>query len=140
MTMFEENVMLLPGRTVSLYSQPFFTGTAGYKMCARVYLNGDGLGMNTHMSLFFAVMKGNYDELQQWPFAKKVTLSLLDQCGGGKHLSDTFSADPSSSSFQKPTREVNVACGSPLFAAQYLVEGPPYLVEDTIFIKVEVGK
>nr|XP_026693565.1 TNF receptor-associated factor 3-like isoform X2 [Ciona intestinalis] len=32
------------GRTLSLYSQPFYTSRYGYKMCARVYLNGDGMG------------------------------------------------------------------------------------------------
>ena len=46
------------GRTLSLYSQPFYTGRFGYKMCARVYLNGDGMGKTTHMSLFFVVMRG----------------------------------------------------------------------------------
>ena len=28
------------GRTPSLYSPPFYTNRAGYKMCARIYLNG----------------------------------------------------------------------------------------------------
>jgi len=32
------------GRTLSLYSQPFYTSRYGYKMCARIYLNGDGMG------------------------------------------------------------------------------------------------
>ena len=34
------------GRTLSLYSQPFYSSRFGYKMCARVYLNGDGMGKN----------------------------------------------------------------------------------------------
>ena len=46
------------GRTLSLYSQPFYSSRFGYKMCARVYLNGDGMGKTTHMSLFFVVMRG----------------------------------------------------------------------------------
>jgi len=45
------------GRVLSLYSQPFYTSRYGYKMCARVYLNGDGTGRNTHLSLFFVVMQ-----------------------------------------------------------------------------------
>nr|XP_039248065.1 TNF receptor-associated factor 5-like isoform X1 [Styela clava] len=32
------------GRTLSLYSQPFYTSRYGYKMCTRIYLNGDGMG------------------------------------------------------------------------------------------------
>lgn len=44
------------GKTLSLYSQPFYTGYFGYKMCARVYLNGDGMGKGTHLSLFFCYL------------------------------------------------------------------------------------
>lgn len=44
------------------------------KMCARVYLNGDGMGKGTHLSLFFVVMRGEYDALLPWPFKQKVPL------------------------------------------------------------------
>ena len=46
--------------------------SAGYKMCARLYLNGDGMGKGTHVSLFFVVMRGAYDALLKWPFRQKV--------------------------------------------------------------------
>jgi len=46
------------GRIPSLHSQPFFAGP--YKLCARVYLNGDGAGYGTHVSLFFVVMQASY--------------------------------------------------------------------------------
>lgn len=61
------------GKTLSLYSQPFFTNRYGYKMCARVYLNGDGIGKDSHVSLFFVIMKGDYDALLSWPFRQKVS-------------------------------------------------------------------
>ena len=57
---------------MSLYSQPFYTGRYGYKMCGRVYLNGDGMGKGTHLSLFFVLMRGEYDALLEWPFRQKV--------------------------------------------------------------------
>ena len=47
------------GRVVSLYSQPFYAGRYGYKLCARVYFNGDGDGYGTHVSLFFVVMRAS---------------------------------------------------------------------------------
>lgn len=62
-------------KTLSLYSQPFYTGYFGYKMCARVYLNGDGMGKGTHLSLFFVVMRGEYDALLPWPFKQKVHIT-----------------------------------------------------------------
>lgn len=125
-------------KTLSLYSQPFYTGYFGYKMCARVYLNGDGMGKGTHLSLFFVVMRGEYDALLPWPFKQKVTLMLMDQGPARKHLGDAFKPDPNSSSFRRPTVEMNIASGCPLFVAQTVLENGTYIKDDTIFIKVTV--
>ncbi|XP_052691035.1 TNF receptor-associated factor 3-like isoform X2 [Crassostrea angulata] len=126
------------GRTISLYSQPFYTGRFGYKMCARVYLNGDGVGKGTHLSLFFVVQRGEYDALLPWPFKQKVSLMLLDQDNGTRHLVDSFRPDITSSSFKRPTSEMNVASGCPLFVSHSVLETPTFLQEDTIYIKVVV--
>ncbi|XP_078728094.1 TNF receptor-associated factor 3-like [Lampetra fluviatilis] len=126
------------GRTLSLYSQPFYTSPFGYKMCARAYLNGDGVGRNTHLSLFFVVMRGEYDALLEWPFRRRVTLSLLDQGAARRHLSDTFTPDPASGSFRRPDGDMNVASGCPLFVSHVALEGSSYLVDDTVFVRVVV--
>ena len=77
----------------SISSQPFYTSANGYKMQARMFLNGDGIGQGTHLSLFFKLLRGDYDSLLPWPFQQKVTLVLLDQ-DGHHHISDTFMPDP----------------------------------------------
>ncbi|XP_078287168.1 TNF receptor-associated factor 3-like [Rhinoraja longicauda] len=130
----------ISGKTLSLYSQPFYTSSFGYKMCARVYLNGDGMGKGTHMSVFFVVMRGEYDSLLPWPFRQKVTFTLLDQGPGKAHVSDTFKPDPNSSSFSRPQVEMNVASGCPFFIAQTVLENKhhQYIKDNTIFIKVTV--
>lgn len=58
----------------------FYTSKYGYKMCLRVYLNGDGTGRGTHLSLFFVVMKGPNDALLRWPFNQKVGLEQSPPC------------------------------------------------------------
>ena len=126
------------GRTLSLYSQPFYTSPFGYKMCARVYLNGDGMGKGTHMSLFFVIMKGDYDALLPWPFRQKVSLTLLDVTSSRKHMTDTFRPDPTSTSFRQPLSDMNIASGCPLFVAQSVLETPTYIKDDTLYIKVTV--
>ena len=126
------------GRTLSLYSQPFFSSRYGYRMCARAYPNGDGQGRGTHLSLFFVVMRGEYDNLLQWPFQQKVTLTLMDQLTGRRNLSDSFRPDPNSSSFMKPTSEMNVASGCPLFVGHSQLETSQYLKDDCIFIKIAI--
>ena len=53
----------LMGKTVSLYSAPFYTDRFGYRMCLRVYLDGDGSGKGCYISYFLTIMKGEYDAL-----------------------------------------------------------------------------
>ena len=96
------------GHQTSFYSPCFFTSRYGYKMCARIYLNGDGIGRGTHISVFFVVMRGEYDALLRWPFRQKVTFMLLDQ-NNVEHVIDSFRPDPNSSSFQRPRRETNIS-------------------------------
>ena len=55
----------------------YYVSRNGYKMCIRAYLNGDGSGYKTHLSLFFVLMKGEYDALLRWPFDYKVSMILV---------------------------------------------------------------
>uniref|UniRef100_A0A8C6XGZ8 TNF receptor-associated factor n=1 Tax=Naja naja TaxID=35670 RepID=A0A8C6XGZ8_NAJNA len=103
------------GRSPAIFSPAFYTSKYGYKMCLRIYLNGDGTGRGTHLSLFFVVMKGPNDSLLRWPFNQKVTLMLLDQ-NNREHVIDAFRPDVASSSFQRPISDMNIASGCPFSA------------------------
>ena len=127
----------ITGKKVSLYSPEFYTGHHGYKLRVRIYLNGDGLGKGTHVSLFFVVCKGRYDALLSWPFRQKVTMVVLDQ-DNIEHVVDSFRPDPQSSSFQKPKNDMNVASGCPLFMSLANLDTRSYVRDDTMFVKVTV--
>jgi len=122
---------------VSFCSPCFYTSRYGYKMCARIYLNGDGVGRGTHISVYFVVMRGQYDALVRWPFRQKVTFMLLDQ-DNMEHVIDAFSPDPSSSSFQRPRRETNIASGCPMFFSLTELNNHSYVRDDTLFLKIIV--
>ncbi|XP_065899584.1 TNF receptor-associated factor 3-like [Dysidea avara] len=125
------------GRITSIYSPPFYTGRNGHKMCIRAYLNGDGTGEGTHLSIFFVLMRGEYDPLLQWPFEHKVSLILVDQ-DQKKHLVQTFKPNVQSSSFQKPKSDMNVASGCPEFAKLSILDNPSYVKDDVMYIKAVV--
>ncbi|XP_060245576.1 TNF receptor-associated factor 2 isoform X4 [Meriones unguiculatus] len=126
------------GRIPAIFSPAFYTSRYGYKMCLRVYLNGDGTGRGTHLSLFFVVMKGPNDALLRWPFNQKVTLMLLDQ-NNREHVIDAFRPDVTSSSFQRPVSDMNIASGCPLFCPVSKMEAKnSYVRDDAIFIKAIV--
>ena len=128
------------GKCISIDSPPFHSkpNGCGYKMCLRLYMHGDGIGKGTHMSLFFVIMKGEFDNILQWPFTHKVTFKLINQCGGGCDVVESIHPDLFSSSFQQPKSDMNVTIGCPRFVSikELLQEG--FIVDDTIFIKAEV--
>lgn len=112
----------------------------GYKMCARLYLNGDGMGKGTHVSLFFVIMRGSYDALLKWPFRQKVTLMFLE-LSGKENVTDAFRPDPTSSSFKRPTTEMNIASGCPLFMALSMLDSSShcFVKDNTAFLKFVVS-
>ncbi|XP_066294832.1 TNF receptor-associated factor 3-like [Branchiostoma lanceolatum] len=59
------------GKNTAIDSVCFFSRT-GYKMRAQVYLNGYGRAEDTHISVFFVMMKGEYDAILPWPFRQQV--------------------------------------------------------------------
>ena len=125
------------GKTVSLYSAPFYTSRHGYKVCLRLYMDGDGSGKSTHLSFFLTVMKGEYDALLRWPFKQTVTLMLLDQ-DNLKDVVQSFRPEPSSSFFQRPRNEMNVASGCPMFAPLSVLNNSSYVKDDTMFLKCKI--
>ena len=46
------------GIKLALYSPPLYSCQYGYKMYAKIYMNGDGFGKGAHLSLFFVVLNG----------------------------------------------------------------------------------
>ena len=125
------------GKFTSIYSLPFYTHRYGYKMCLRLYPFGDGAGRGTHLSLFIVVMKGDFDEILEWPFKHKVTFQLVNQ-NGGKDIVDAFRADPQSSSFRKPISDMNIATGCPKFAPLDDLQKHGFISGDLLFVRAKV--
>ena len=127
------------GKYTSIFSLPFYSSRYGYKMCLRLYIMGDGIGKNTHMSLFFVMMRGEFDNILPWPFTQRVTFRLINQ-GKGRDVVDTFQPDPLSSSFKKPKSDMNIASGCPRFISHDSLKSGGFIAEDTIFIKCVVDR
>ena len=111
-------------------------------MRGRLYLQGDGNARQSHISLFFVLMRGPHDAILKFPFTYKVTFCLYDQTDGvqKRHIIDSFRPDTRSNSFQRPRSEMNIASGIPKFFPLSLIEkeNNPYVRDDTMFIKVFV--
>lgn len=125
-------------RTVSIYSPPYFTSPQGYRICTRVYLNGDGMGKGTHISVFFVLMKSDQDSLLPWPFKQSVRFTLVNQVKPSASITEAFAPDLNSPSFQRPQGEMNIASGFPKFAKQSVLNDDEFTKGNTIFVKAQV--
>ena len=121
-------------------SPDFYSWDQGYKLKLLVYPNGDGRSEGSHLSIYVAVAKGEFDAILPWPFSKTVKISLLNQKQGEKnHLMKLVVFNGAESQHnQKPINERNKRFGRKQFISHKELTDSPYLVDDTIFLEAKV--
>ena len=67
----------------------FFSEVGGYKMAIEVSANGEGVGRDTHISVYIRIMHGEYDDMLRWPLRASVTIQLISQSGNEAHYEMT---------------------------------------------------
>ncbi len=130
-------------RQKSIYSPVFYSSPTGYKMRLRLYLNGDDDVRGTHLSLFFMIMRGDYDSILSWPFSYKIKFYLLDQStvnGNRCDITDYVWSDITSSCFQRPVCDMNEAYGIKRFLSleEFKRNRNRYVQDGAIFVKAVV--
>ena len=96
------------------------------------------MGKGSHLSLFFVLMKSDYDNLNPWPFTYRVSFQLINPKYPDKSHRETFNPDRNSSSFQKPSKDMNIAAGCPMFITLDRLTNEDFIIDDCLFIKTEV--
>ena len=126
------------GKVTASHSVSCFTKQYGYKYCISLYLYGDGMGRATHVSIFLVVIKSEYNELLPWPMKMRVTFEMINLEHEEDIIIAIFVSNPKSSSFQRPTKSINVASGCPTFISieQFLNGG--FIKDNCDFIRATV--
>uniref|UniRef100_H2YUF4 TNF receptor-associated factor n=1 Tax=Ciona savignyi TaxID=51511 RepID=H2YUF4_CIOSA len=133
-------------KAIEMRSPPFYTHRYGYKLQLSAFLNGNGSGLNSHMSLYIRVLPGEYDSLLEWPFSHDITFNILDQgdplSSKRSHISVRFTPDPTWKNFQQPTTDPNddstLGFGYPKFVSHKELKDNCYLKGNSLFIKAVV--
>lgn len=127
---------------LELVSPPFYTSQYGYKLQASLFLNGNGPGEGTHMSVYIKVLPGEYDALLKWPFQHSVTFTLFEQgteSGSQGGVAESFVPDPSWANFQRPSSQPDsLGFGFPRFVSHELMGRRAFVRDDTCFLRVKV--
>ncbi|OQR72238.1 TNF receptor-associated factor 4-like [Tropilaelaps mercedesae] len=125
-------------------SPPFMTSAHGYKLQASLFLNGNGSGEGSHLSVYIKILPGEFDSLLRWPFSLTVSFTLIDQPlnpDKACHIIESFVPDPTWKNFQRPSKEPDaLGFGFPRFVSHEMLKKCHYLRDDTLFIRVKVDE
>lgn len=58
-------------------------------MAIEVSANGEGVGRDTHVSVYIRIMHGEYDDILRWPLRASVTIQLISQSDNEAHYEMT---------------------------------------------------
>jgi hypothetical protein len=130
------------GGTQSITSQSFYTGCPGYKFYITVYPNGRKEGKGSHMAVYVALIKGDFDEELQWPFKGNCHVSLLDQDNCGRVHTRAFDAlallPAAMKNFDKPVSFQNEGRGWQKYISHGELMSLPHLTRnDSLVLKFE---
>ena len=122
------------------FSPPFTTNSQGYRLCLRVYANGNGSGKGSHLSIYALIMKGQHDDRLQWPFTGTIIIELLNWLGDKGHYKRSLSIDTNNNFVRVTEGEYRNACGHHQFISQSSLNSstnPQYLYQDCIRMRVQ---
>ena len=141
------------GRDIEIESDPFYLGLHGYKMKLSMFPNGREGGVNRYISLFFVLMKGQYDAILPWPFRYEVKFTVIDQNPDLKqrqNYSKSFILGPNPIQRPKgplfiagptfilrPKSEAKKTRGFNIFLSHEELGNKSYVVDETLFIMFE---
>lgn len=124
-----------------MFSRAFHSSRYGYRMCGKIYVNGNNDGEGTHISIYIVIMKGPHDSFLPWPFPHRVKVMLMARTGD-KLLDYTGTIRPIShqEAFQRPISATNPEVGFSKFVSHSVLEhSDTYLHNDSFRIKIIVG-
>ncbi|KMQ91394.1 tnf receptor-associated factor 4 [Lasius niger] len=115
---------------------------AGCRFKASIFLNGNGTGEGSHISIYIKILPGEYDALLRWPFSHSVSFTMFDQTVIAEkacNIVESFIPDPTWKNFQRPSREPDsLGFGFPRFVSHEMVKKRHFVKDDTMFIRVKV--
>jgi len=128
----------------SIDSVPFYTDRTesyyGYKLKARIYPNSDTLFAHV-MTVCIVLMKGEYDAILPWPFKKRLQFTLIDQQeepAERENITFVLIPEINQKAFARPVKEENEECWCSYISHKKFYSRR-YLVDDTLFLQVEVS-
>lgn len=136
----DNNILGAKIKSLFIYTYIYITSTLTFQ--ASLFLNGNGAGEATHMSVYIKILPGEYDALLRWPFAHTVSFTLFDQSSSPDracNIVESFVPDPTWKNFQRPSKEPDaLGFGFPRFVSHEMLKKRNFVKDDVMFLRVKV--
>lgn len=110
-----------------------------YKYSLITCLNGNNQGRGTHVSLYFVLMRSDFDDINDFPFNEKITFIVKANKNSNKaDINQPIICDPNAASCAKPSKDLNPSFGIPQMIP--LEDLQDYLINDSLYFNVLVGQ
>ena len=121
-------------------SPPFYTHENGYKLRLSIYPNGYGSVAGTHVSIYFRLLKGEYDDNLKWPMNITIQLTILNWSKDDIHI--TKSCSISDTRVSGSNKIASYAQGLPQFCTHSTLstasEATKYVEDDCMRISLNI--
>ena len=119
---------------------PFYTHENGYKLRLSIYPNGRSKGSGTHVSIYFRLLKGEYDDNLKWPMNIRIQITILNWCKDDTHIIEFLSiSDTRVTGSNKKARHAH---GLPQFCAHSTLstasEATKFVEDDCMRISLNI--
>ena len=125
------------------FSPAFYTHSGGYRMCLKVYPNGNGNGLGTHVSIYMCILQGPNDGSLRWPLRGEITIQIVNETGDIQHEETVCYTDqvPENRSTKVTGRERALGWGKDRFLPHSSLcddaaKKTPFLRGDTLRIRI----
>ena len=140
------------GEKVKMDSVPFYTGAfsrCGYKFKISSTLERPSDFQQTSLSVYFVIMKGEYDSILPWPFCRKVNFTLSSEVGhfhegkyiiGSINIVESITPDPTKDEDwnKRPVTDENTGKCFGCFVIPRMVYQRRRLSNDPLFFQLRV--
>ena len=135
-----DNVESALTKAKPLYGKTFYSDPYGYLLQPKIFFDGARPEDKGYVSIFIRILQGPFDSILEWPFGKRIRLTLISQESNGikRDIEKILMPDADVEELRRPTEDANNGFGIYKFVTKEELRGEEYIVDDVMFIKIEV--
>ena len=135
-----DNVESALTKAKPLYGKTFYSHPYGYLLQPKIFFDGARPEDKGYVSIFIRILQGPFDSILEWPFGKRIRLTLINQESNGikRDIEKILMPDADVEELRRPSEDANNGFGIYKFVTKEELRGEEYIVDDVMFIKIEV--